>query len=203
MTLTSANSSTLTTHRIPGAWPSPPLRPQNSTVDAQQPGTRASLPAGSQSMCHICRDDFPLAEVVALTCRHHCCRGCLNEIYRGATVDESRYPPRCCADHPLTHQQSRHLLDVQVVREFLDKTVEWDTRNRTYCSNGDCGVFIRPENIRGKDARCTRCRTKTCAGCKKAAHDRNTSCANDEERQEALRLMDRKGWWICGGCGNG
>jgi hypothetical protein len=204
-TLTRGGPST-SMHQIPGAWPSPPLPPQPPTAAQQPPGVRTSRrqdEPSPQTMCHICRDDYILTEVVTLTCRHHCCRECLNELYRGATADESRYPPRCCANQPLALEQSRPLINAQILRDFLEKKVEWDTQNRTYCSNRNCGSFIPPGNIRGKDARCTRCRTRTCAECKRAAHDMNTPCGNDGELQGALRLLERNRWRRCEGCGNG
>jgi len=186
------------TQGIPGAWPSPPLpasRPQGEV--------RERLRDEPQLTCQICMDDFNTAEGLTLSCSHHCCRDCLNEIYRGATADESRYPPRCCADHGIDFEQSRPLLNAQILRDFLDKAVEWETRNRTYCSNRNCEAFIRPENIREKDARCTRCRTRTCADCKKTAHEASVPCATDEELQGTLRVLDRNRWRRCEGCRNG
>ncbi|KAE9368755.1 hypothetical protein N431DRAFT_428516 [Stipitochalara longipes BDJ] len=85
-------------YRIPGAWPSLPLPPQDPTTSQQSQAVRSSLlqseviellRAAPQLMCHICRDDFVLTEGLTFSCNHDCCCECLNEIYRGATADES------------------------------------------------------------------------------------------------------------------
>ncbi|KAN0093675.1 hypothetical protein V8E51_016859 [Hyaloscypha variabilis] len=195
-TVVSERTST-STYRIPGAWPS------DEGPSQLQSQVREILRAVPQLMCHICMDEFDLTDGLTLSCGHPCCRDCLNEIYRGATADESRYPPRCCASQSIPLEQSRPLLEAQVFREFVDKQVEWETRNRVYCSNRNCGAFIRPVNIRGRDARCTSCRMRTCAECKKATHAASVPCATDEELRGALNVLERNRWRRCKGCRNG
>jgi IBR domain, a half RING-finger domain len=173
-------------YRVPGSWP--------ESEQIEDTGHQELVP------CNVCMDDFDSRNVLTLQCHHHCCRESLNEIFRGATTDESRYPPRCC--EPIPFEQSQRLLEGQVAREFLEKQVEWETKDRTYCSNRGCLRFIRPENIRGKDAKCTSCRTRTCSHCKKAAHGKER-CLDDEDMQGPLRVMEQNRWRRCESCGAG
>ncbi|KAF7920911.1 hypothetical protein EAE99_007763 [Botrytis elliptica] len=50
------------------------------------------------------------------------------------------------------------------------KKVEFDTPNRTYCSNPLCSAFIHPESIINEQATCLDCSTITCTLCKATAH---------------------------------
>jgi hypothetical protein len=197
--ITSATpESSNSAQRIPGAGPEP------SHMKTEGPSSRVQQPPLDNTprlRCSVCMDDFPRRDVAAFACAHHFCRECLNEIYRGATDDESCYPPRCC--QPIPIEQSWPFLNAQVLSDFLEKQVEWDTRDRTYCSNRNCGCFIRPENIQGRDTTCLRCRTRTCSNCKNVAHDINAPCADDEGVQRALELLEQNHWRRCQGCRNG
>jgi hypothetical protein len=152
--------------------------------------------------CNICMEDHPPEDTVTFACNHNCCRDCLNEIYKGATADETRYPPRCC--QPIPIEQSRRLLKAHVLREFLDKQVEWESKDRIYCSNKACSSFIRPENIRGRDAKCNKCGRRTCSDCKQAAHSANRPCAIEGQGTRlVLKVMKQNKWRRCRGCNTG
>ncbi|KAE9368754.1 hypothetical protein N431DRAFT_561107 [Stipitochalara longipes BDJ] len=121
-----------------------------------------------------------------------------------ATKDESRYPPRCWKPIPL--EQGHSIVHWEVMNDYLEKKVEWDTiaKSRTYCSNRNCGLFIRPENVnvRGRTATCQRCRTKTCTNCKKEQHPPYAPC-HDPDLQGALNLIQENRWQRCSACGTG
>jgi IBR domain, a half RING-finger domain len=169
--------------KVPGAWP-------------QVPNT------GPLLSCNICMDNHPSDDSVTFACNHHCCRECLNTIYKGATDDEARYPPRCC--QPIPIEQSRRLLKADVLSNFLAKQVEWESKDRIYCSNKTCSAFIRPENIRGKKAKRLKCGTSTCADCKKAAHSSKRPCTGDGHGTRlALKVMEENKWARCPGCNTG
>ena len=51
-----------------------------------------------------------------------------------------------------------------------NKKVEFDTPNRTYCSNPLCSAFKRPESIINEQATCLDYSTITCTLCKATAH---------------------------------
>ena len=169
--------------KVPGAWP-------------KFPNTEPLL------SCNICMENHPSDDTASFACNHHCCRECLNEIYKGATDDETRYPPRCC--QPIPIEQSRRLLKADVLGNFLDKQVEWESKDRIYCSNRKCSAFIRPENIQGKKAKCLKCGTSTCADCKKAAHSSKRPCVGDGHGTRlALNVMEQNNWRRCEGCNTG
>jgi hypothetical protein len=171
------------TRKVPGAW-----APSQITVPLLS--------------CNICMDNHPSDDCVAFACNHHCCRECLNKMYKGATGDETRYPPRCC--QPIPIEQSRRLLHADVLKNFLDKQVEWESKDRIYCSNKTCSAFIRPENIQGKKAKCLKCGMRTCADCKKAAHSSRKPCVGDGHGTRlALKVMEENKWRRCPGCNNG
>lgn len=181
-------------------------RQQPSGSARTVPGAQAPPPyTGPLLSCNVCMENHPPGDTVAFACNHHCCRECLNEIYKGATADETRYPPRCC--QPIPIEQSRRLLESHVLRNFLDKQMEWETKekDRIYCSNKTCSRFIRPENVRGRDAKCQRCGMRTCADCKQAAHSSRRPCGAVEGHgtRMALRVMEENKWRRCPGCSNG
>lgn len=124
---------------------------------------------------------------------------------RGVTKDESRYPPRCCKKR-IPVEQRRLIVKWEVMTVFLDKMVERNTvaKNRTYCSNRECGVFVRPENvkIRNKTVTCPRCGSKTCIKCKRVECLPTVPC-HDSELQGALNLIQENRWQRCKGCGTG
>lgn len=95
----------------------------------QQPSGSARMVSGAQApfpntepllSCNVCMENHSWSDTVTFACHHHCCRDCLNEIYKGATADESRYPPRCCQPIPIV--QSQRLLDFTGTEEIFRPT---------------------------------------------------------------------------------
>jgi hypothetical protein len=82
---------------------------------------------------------------------------------------------------------------------FEKKKVEYETVNRTYCSNQRCSQFIPPFCIDDDDATCNDCGHLTCATCKASAHA--GPCGGDAETQGLLALAEREGWRRCSKCG--
>jgi len=128
----------------------------------------------------------------------------MTELFKGATKDESRNPPRCC--EPISLDEGRAIVHWEAMNEYLEKKLEWDTvaKNRTYCSKTDCGVFVRPENVnlRGRTATCQKCGMKTCTKCKKEQHPTYKRC-HDLDFQGALDLIQENRWQRCSACGTG
>jgi len=146
-------------------------------------------------------EEFIRSGLTELPCGHHYCGRCLTQIFKAATTDGFRYPPRCC--RPISLDQARRLLNMKVEKDYLEKRVEWDTNDRTYCSNKNCLAFIRPAIIRGKKATCSKCGKTTCSECKTAAHYNETPCGKDNDLQKALSLIQRNRWQRCTDCGEG
>jgi hypothetical protein len=184
------SSSSAVTKKPLGKVPAP------SQNESREPSDTAE-----QRTCSVCMEDFIWFYVASLPCGHHYCSACLTEMFKGAMVDESRYPPRCC--EPISVEEGLPFLHWKVMRDYLEKKVEWDTKDRTYCSNKECLTFIRPKNIRKKKAKCPKCGTKTCSKCKKAAHNKNEPCLEDQELQQTLTLIERNHWQRCKHCGAG
>lgn len=148
--------------------------------------------------CVICLDMVVFFEIAKLPCGHECCRGCLQDMFTAAVVDESRYPPRCCDNIATDAKEVRLYLSAELIKAFEEKKVEWESTNRAYCSNEECGLFIRAEHVVPGLATCPTCHTVTCTFCKKSAHDGD--CPDDEALQQTLRLMSETGWRRCQQC---
>ncbi|KAK3345570.1 hypothetical protein B0H65DRAFT_425427, partial [Neurospora tetraspora] len=148
--------------------------------------------------CVICRDHFRSDEVATVPCHHDYCRPCLVSLFTAAMTDESLFPPRCCSK-PINLDQCRFLLGPQLVGRFLAKKLEFETPNRTYCSQPTCSFFIPPLFIRQDVATCVKCGHKTCGLCRGQAHT-GTDCPGDPAAQEVLAMAEREGWKRCHSC---
>ena len=121
------------------------------------------------------------------------------EMFEAATVDESRYPPICCDEISLEPENVRLFLTSELIKKYLEKKIEWETKDRTYCSHKDCRKFIGLGHIFADLAVCPTCDHKTCTLCKKASHD--ADCPKDNELHQALELVKENGWRRCEFCG--
>jgi len=143
---------------------------------ADDPGATDRI---EERQCAACLENFCFEEALSLTCGYHYCRECLTEFFTGAAKDETRYPPRCC--QPISHEGARPFLSLETMCQYQEKRVEWNTKDRIYCSRKKCSAFISPEYVRGKEATCSKCQKVTCSKCKKSAHGEDTECSLDEE----------------------
>jgi hypothetical protein len=85
-------------------------------------------------------------------------------------------------------------LSLEVVRDSLKMKFEWDAKDRTYCFDKKCLAFINPDTIKGKEAKCLKCNSKTCAKCKKIAHGKDAPCSEDEELKQIVQVIKRNHW---------
>ena len=148
--------------------------------------------------CVICEEHVAFFDVARLPCQHECCRACLMEMFEAATVDESRYPPKCCDEISPESENVRLFLTSEMIEKYLEKKIEWETKNRTYCSNKDCRKFIASEHIFADLAVCPTCDHKTCTLCKEAFHD--ADCPKDNELEQTLELVKENSWRRCESC---
>ena len=160
----------------------------------------AQQAANRRDDCAICLDAFKDDQLARLDCAHRCCSACLNEMFKGATTDESRYPPKCCA--PISVETIRPFINEKILQKFLAKKIEWDTPDRTYCSDRDCGRFLHANEISGTKGSCPTCFRVTCTECKNVAH-RGRACLEDEATKQALGLMAKEGYKRCTRCQSG
>jgi hypothetical protein len=150
--------------------------------------------------CICCRDNKPSADVVNLPCDHEYCRDCIQELFTRASADESLFPPHCCAGHPLSPDPLQAFLTAAITEKHKEKEAEFGTPNRTYCSNAQCAVWLRPEQIVADVGTCLVCKQKTCAICKIPTHDE--FCPAEEGLDAIFEMAKKWGWQHCTNCRN-
>ena len=109
----------------------------------------------------------------------------------GSLTDDTLFPPRCCKQ-PITFGGGVR------IRSFESKLIEFDTPDRTYCSNQLCSAFIRVENILEEKATCPECSTITCTVCKSESH--LGDCPADAGLQQVLAAAEEHRWQRCFNC---
>jgi hypothetical protein len=149
--------------------------------------------------CTACADNFRWVDITHLQCEHDYCPPCLKRfILRGVTDHElALIPPRCCGQS-VPHGVIVNVLNHEEMEDFQNATVERDTRDKTYCSNAECGKFIAPQHIVADDATCPKCKSRTCTMCKNAFH--MDDCPEDPGLQATLELGTANDWQRCFSC---
>ncbi|KAN0108494.1 IBR finger domain protein [Hyaloscypha variabilis] len=122
--------------------------------------------------CTACQEQTVFFDLARAPCGHEYCRDCLRELFLASLGDDSLFPPRCCRQSIATGSKQ--------------KKVEFETSDRTYCSNPLCSAFIRVENIANEQASCQNCLTITCTVCK-ANH--TGDCPEDVGLQQNCRRV--------------
>lgn len=149
------------------------------------------------TVCVACTEEYLCSDALETPCGHHYCMDCLAVLFESSIVDETMYPPRCCRQ-TIPLGDARPLLDQKLVRNFEQKSIEFDTKDRTYCFDPRCSSFIPAEHITDNVAGCPSCGRRTCAICKAAAH--RGDCPDDEALQQLLQAADDQGWQRCHTC---
>ncbi|KAI5211484.1 hypothetical protein E4T38_01317 [Aureobasidium subglaciale] len=142
-------------------------------------------------LCETCEENKIWFTVFNAPCGHRYCSECLTTLFDLCTRDEEVYPPRCCTQvSPL--QLVRQGLSSELIEDFVKKSVEWKTKDRTYCYGTTCSAFIPPRHIRTHVATSHECSRRTCPSCKESTH--TGDCAEDEALQQLLEAADREKW---------
>jgi len=165
--------------------------------------TDVSLPNDSSRLavtlkhetCVFCRDIIQGIEILA-PCGHYWDTGCLADLFRAATMDETLFPPRCC-QQPFVLDKIRRHLEADLCAVFEKKSIELSTADRVYCYRPTCSSFIGPATPSPHMQICPACRAYTCAHCKQAAHP-SKPCPDDDA--SILALAEEEGWKRCPGC---
>lgn len=184
------NGHTIASTSVEGEEGTNGLAKDNRTADAFGSGTRLKG-------CVSCADEFEPAYISQMPCKHDYCHFCVQRVVINALVDEALYPPRCCKQ-PFDMDSMRKALIPELISGFNEKKAEFETTDRTYCSNPTCSAFLYPVNITGDKAACPMCFTKTCIICKGPVH--NGDCPQDAATQQVLALANTEGWKRCGNC---
>ncbi|CZS81087.1 unnamed protein product [Fusarium graminearum] len=169
--------------------------------DSMSGQTESSIWASSRNEsqtteCIACNNQFPPLALFKPSCSHEYCRACLVGLVRSSLQDESLFPPKCCGQ-TIPIKQGRWF-SPQLVGQFQAKKLEFDTPNRTYCSEPSCSTFIPPVFIAGEIAICPRCNRRTCIHCKGSHH--TGVCPSDTASQQFLQLAVQNGWQQCYSC---
>lgn len=151
---------------------------------------------GTTANCCSCRDDFPSQEVVRLRCKHLYCIECLRMLTLNSMTDMSLFPPRCCNEPIPFHVITEHLT-AQEQEDLQHKAIEYGTKNKTYCSNQQCGRFAI--EVAQDRAECFRCGQSTCTLCKNAYHTAG-DCPKDPDINATLQLAATQRWRRCPSC---
>ncbi|KAG4254461.1 hypothetical protein FPRO04_11457 [Fusarium proliferatum] len=149
--------------------------------------------------CLYCREEIPEDEVFEALCSHVMCQPCLIRSIHTALKEESLFPPKCCGQViPVDHTNA--FITEELLTEYENKRDEFETANRTYCSDRACSAFIPLSSIHAGIAHCTRCEKRTCLNCLSEAHE--GACTDDPESQRVVRLAEEEGWRRCEQCKN-
>lgn len=147
-------------------------------------------------ICVVCSDEFPARHLITAPCGDHYCKPCIGQLYDLAMKDESLFPPRCCR-RPIPIEIVNPMLTSAQVQKFHEKSVEFNTVNRTYCHDTGCGAFVMPDNISGEKAMCT-CGELTCTMCKAAAHE--DDCPEDPAYASLMAFAAKEEYQTCQNC---
>jgi hypothetical protein len=144
--------------------------------------------------CTACQDFVEYLKLARAPCTHE---DCLRNLFESSMTDESLFPPRCC-QQSITVAAVRIFLTSELVRQYEQKKIEFETINRTYCSSPRCSAFLRINNIEGDRGTCPDCGMVTCTICKAAAHEGD--CPADTDLQMVLATAAENGWQRCYSC---
>lgn len=93
--------------------------------------------------CSNCEDTFStdVTPLKSLDCAHTYCTSCLTDWYSLACIDQNVFPVRCCGN--LTDIDSvKHLISSALAAAYEAKGAEFNTHDKLYCPQPECGVFI-------------------------------------------------------------
>ncbi len=172
----------------------------STSVELSQWATPPTSTSRPVYECISCGEQRHDSEVFQTLCTHYHCQQCLNTLFELSTRDETLFPPRCCRQ-VISVTSIRLYLDANLVQRFEEKSIEFTTPNRVYCSRPTCSAFIPPANITTttSTATCSVCFAATCTICRGNTH--NGNCPEDVEIQLTLDTAQEQGWQRCHECG--
>ncbi|KAF4637071.1 hypothetical protein G7Y89_g1025 [Cudoniella acicularis] len=174
-----------------------PYAKNDEAESSKWAAARTSKTKLSYKLCEACQEDIRFYDVARAPCGHEYCRNCLQDLFRASLTDDCLFPPRCCRQ-PIITCTVRIFLTAELVQKYEEKKIEYDTPDRTYCSNPSCSVFIRAQRIAEDRATCSVCSRVTCTICKGVAHEGD--CPADVALQQVLATATENGWQRCYGC---
>ena len=196
----------LTIARLTALYVSSPTDEDNSTngneeltacESSQWAESRAPASTTVRYECIACGEHSRAFETFRSSCGHDYCQGCLSELFELSTTDETLYPPRCCRQ-TISLTLAKLYLSSDLAQRYQQKTIEYQSSDRTYCSRPTCSAFITSVDIDGERAACHICFQQTCTICKGNSHDGD--CPQDTATQQVLAVAAQEGWRRCYNC---
>lgn len=138
-----------------------------------------------------------MSDILRTTCGQHHCHCCISKLFQPHLFDQCLFTARCC-NQGIPPLSASFSISNNTVLELLEKSLEYLTANKTYCSQSTCSAFIHPAVIRDDKAACPLCSTVTCSICKAASHDGD--CPQDTDTQLTLTTARAQGWQRCFQC---
>ncbi|KAJ6543150.1 hypothetical protein B0H19DRAFT_1000805 [Mycena capillaripes] len=171
--------------------------------DAAEASTSVREMRPRRAQCVICRDDLRPSTSFRAPCEHFYCRQCVANLATACIGDESLFPLQCCRqnipmDGPLGVCAQ---LDVRLRLSLRKKAVEFGTvfKDRLYCPQPTCSVFLGSTAILRGDVVCLRCNTSACAVCKQVTHP-GERCGENAAIEQVKALAREQNWQTCPGC---
>src|SRR5258708_6907631 len=132
--------------------------------------------------CVACGDTINGRYYVKAPCDHLYDLQCITDLIRHIITDESLFPPRCCKHAIPTHLFSA-LLPSGLREAFEKKSAEFSTptKDRRYCPQPACSLFLGSVQTLGRSATCASCKAAACTHCRKAAHPARQFCEPDDD----------------------
>lgn len=171
----------------------------NTTQLKDSTAAKSTTLTFGQLSCVSCGGIFYAYNAARMSCQHVYCRDCVNTVVKTALIDEAMFPPRCCKQlFPINDMQ--RLLTPELNSQYGEKKIEFETSDRTYCSNPNCSTFLYPVNIVEKEkiGICPVCFIVTCTMCKGGEHIGD--CPEDSGILQVLDLAKKEGWKRCSKC---
>ncbi|KFA77351.1 hypothetical protein S40288_04340 [Stachybotrys chartarum IBT 40288] len=162
--------------------------PRVSRVDS----SRRDLLTTIHRVCNSCTADLNSLSVLHhLPCGHEYCLGCLTDMVKTATVDESKMPPRCCTQ-PVPAVTIQELLDLEIQEAFLEAVERLSAPKESglFCIDRLCGEYLPRGrlNLKHPSTRtCLKCGAGICISCKQTAHAMNWDCPGSSRAVQDLK----------------
>ncbi|KAF9890215.1 hypothetical protein FE257_006127 [Aspergillus nanangensis] len=120
----------------------------------------------SEFVCVSCMTKAPYRWKTFLNCGHKYCKDCVIRMFQVAEQSKRFAPPRCCGI-PLTLDHVRWFLDSSARQKLVERWAEFTDKYPLWCSNAECGAYIRLGRPGDDSRKCSHCGQATCTTCEK------------------------------------